>query len=100
MIVAVDFDGVLCDNEFPNIGAPHNRIIAQVKELIDRGHEVVLWTSRVDEPLERAVEWCEAAGMHFCAVNDGAPSTKRSCTGCTRQARGRYMRMCTSTTTT
>lgn len=76
MIVAVDFDGVLCRDEFPEIGAPNYRIISLVREIADAGHEVVLWTSRADDRLVEAVLWCEDRGLHFCAVNDNAPSNK------------------------
>lgn len=76
MIIAVDFDGILCENQFPSIGPPNYVMISFVRELIDMGYEVVLWTSRVDKPLEDAVAWCEDRGLHFCAVNDNAPSNK------------------------
>ena len=81
MIVAVDFDGVLCENQFPNIGPPNYTMVSFVRELIDMGHEVVLWTSRVDQPLQDAVAWCEDRGLHFCAVNDNAPSNKKQFDG-------------------
>lgn len=76
MIVAVDFDGVLCRDEFPEIGAPNYQMISLVREIADAGHEVVLWTSRADDRLVEAVRWCEDRGLHFCAVNDNAPSNK------------------------
>lgn len=74
MIIAVDFDGVLCSNKFPDIGAPNYEVISLVREMIDKGHEVILWTSRVDAELDAAVEWCEDRGLHFCAINENAPS--------------------------
>lgn len=76
MIVAVDFDGVLCRDEFPRIGAPNYGVISLVREVIDAGHEVVLWTSRADGRLAEAVEWCADRGLHFCAVNENAPSNR------------------------
>lgn len=76
MIVAVDFDGILCRDEFPGIGAPNYGMISLVREIIDAGHEVVLWTSRADDGLVEAVRWCEDRGLHFCAVNDNAPSNR------------------------
>lgn len=79
MIVAVDFDGILCRDEFPEIGAPNYRMISLVREIIDAGHEVVLWTSRADDRLVEAVRWCEDRGLHFCAVNDNAPSNRAQC---------------------
>ena len=76
MIIAVDFDGILCENEFPEIGEPNYKMISFVRELIDEGHEVILWTSRADARLVEAVEWCKDRGLHFCAVNENAPSNR------------------------
>lgn len=74
MIIAVDFDGVLCKSKFPKIGPPNYEVISLVRELIDKGHEVVLWTTRNGDELKEAVEWCKDRGLHFCAVNEPAPS--------------------------
>lgn len=77
MIIAVDFDGVLCGNEFPNIGPPNYEVISLIRQLIDKGHEVVLWTSRNGDELKNAVEWCKDYGLHFCSVNEPAPSNEK-----------------------
>lgn len=76
VIIAVDFDGILAEDngQFPAIGPPMYRMVSFVRELIDEGHEVILWTSRTDKALEDAVTWCEDRGLHFCAVNENAPS--------------------------
>lgn len=74
MIIAVDFDGILCENKFPEIGEPDYEMVSKIRHLIDNGHEVILWTSRVDDALTKAVEWCHDRGLHFCAVNENAPS--------------------------
>lgn len=76
MIIAVDFDGILCENKFPEIGPPIYPVISAVRELIDAGHEVVLWTSRNGAELEAAVKWCEDRGLRFCAVNEPAPTNE------------------------
>lgn len=78
MIIAVDFDGILAEDngQFPEIGPPIYPMVSFTRELIDLGHEVVLWTSRTDKALEDAVSWCEDRGLRFCAVNDNAPSNK------------------------
>lgn len=77
MIIAVDFDGVLCENKFPDIGPPNYGVISIIRQLIDKGHEVVLWTSRNGDELERAVSWCHDYGLHFCSVNEPAPSNEK-----------------------
>lgn len=76
MIIAVDFDGILCENKFPEIGKPYYKMIALIRELIDNGHEVVLWTTRNGEELTAAVDWCGDYGLHFCNVNGPAPSNE------------------------
>lgn len=76
MIIAVDFDGILCENKFPDIGPPNYDVITLIKELIEGGHEVILWTSRNGAELEAAVEWCERLGLHFCSINEPAPSNE------------------------
>jgi len=74
VIVAVDFDGILCQDAFPGIGKPNYGMISFVRQLIDEGHEVILWTSRTGDRLAEAVMWCEDYGLHFCAINENAPS--------------------------
>lgn len=78
MIIAVDFDGVLVQSAFPKIGKPDHEMVDLVRLLIQKSDvEVVLWTSRVDQPLEDAIAWCEQMGLTFDAINDNAPSNKR-----------------------
>ena len=74
MIIAVDFDGILCEDQFPDIGPPIEHNIDLIKLLIKRGHEVILWTCRVERPLLDAIKWCEDRGITFCAINENAPS--------------------------
>ena len=76
MIIAVDFDGVLCKNEFPAIGRPNYEVISLIRQHIDIGNEVILWTTRNGNELTAAVEWCEDRGLHFCAINAPAPSNE------------------------
>lgn len=75
MIVAVDFDGVLVEDRFPGIGSADVRMVTAVYNLCQyTNHEVVLWTCRVGERLESAVEWCNSWGLEFTSINSGAPS--------------------------
>ena len=76
MIIAVDFDGILCENRFPEIGAPNYEVISLVQQLIDKGHEVILWTTRNGEELVEAVDWCGKYGLHFTNVNGPAVSNR------------------------
>lgn len=72
-IIAVDFDGTLCENKWPEIGDPRNDIIERVKIQQRDGAKIILWTCRKDEMLDKAVEWCARHGIIFDAVNENLP---------------------------
>ena len=76
IIVAVDFDGILCQDKFPEIGKPNYDMVSFVRRLQDSGVETILWTSRVNDRLAEAITWCEDRGLHFTSVNDNTPSNK------------------------
>lgn len=76
-ILAVDFDGTICKNAYPNIGAPYNTIINGIKARQKDGWKVILWTCRVGDKLDEAVKWCEEHGLIFDAINDNVEETIR-----------------------
>ncbi len=69
-IIAVDFDGTLCRNCYPEIGEPNLKLIAILKNLHEKGCKLILWTCRCGELLEEAVQWCEQFRIPFDAVNE------------------------------
>ena len=73
-IVAVDFDGTLVEDNFPEIGKLNADLFRCVKYLKEKGVKVVLWTSRNfhggRDLLEEAVEFCSGLGLEFDAVNE------------------------------
>lgn len=72
-IIAVDFDGTLCENRYPEIGKPNRLIINYVKEQKAKGAKIILWTCRVGDMLYNAVKWCEEQNIIFDAVNKNLP---------------------------
>lgn len=84
-IIAVDFDGCLVTNEFPNIGSPIYQTCYALCEEQRHGARVILWTCRRDEMLVAAVEWCEARGIFLDAVNENLPEIIASFGGDTRK---------------
>lgn len=76
-IVAVDFDGTLVKDSFPEIGEPIKGMFRLCKSLKDAGVKLILWTSRDnDSPqrnLDAAVDFCEKQGLTFDAVNRNIP---------------------------
>lgn len=76
-IVAVDFDGTLVDDAYPEIGEPHKEIIAALIQIRRLGFKVILWTNRTlvknRDYLEEAVEFCKSQGLEFDAINENLP---------------------------
>ena len=73
MILAVDFDGTLCENKYPRIGAPNRALIDSLIVARSKGDKVILWTCRAGKELSAAVKWCKGLGLEFDAVNDNLP---------------------------
>ena len=73
-IIAVDFDGTLCEVNWPEIGAPIHAVINYVKKQKAGGDvKLILWTCRVNEKLDEALTWCTRHGIHFDTVNENLP---------------------------
>lgn len=75
-VIAVDFDGCLCANCWPEIGKAHANVIAAAKTEKETGTKLILWTCRVGPLLEAAVAWCAGHGLVFDAVNEQVPELK------------------------
>lgn len=76
-VFAVDFDGTLCENAWPEIGPPNYEVIDWLKYLREKGHKVILWTCREGMHLVDAIVWCADHGLFFDAVNDNLEEHKR-----------------------
>lgn len=69
MKIAVDFDGTIVEDRYPEIGRERPFAFATLKKLIDEHHKLILWTVRKDDLLDEAVEFCKSHGVEFYAVN-------------------------------
>lgn len=84
-IIAVDFDGTLCENEYPEIGAPIYGVIERLIEEQKAGAKVILWTCRSEKQLADAVYWCALHGLRFDAINENLKDTVERFGGDTRK---------------
>lgn len=75
-IIAVDFDGTLVEDAFPEIGEPRVDVWEEVFTEQSKGSKIILWTSRDNERLKAAVEFCTKRGLHFDAINDNLDECK------------------------
>lgn len=69
MIIAVDFDGTIVEHRYPAIGKELPFATATLRQLIQDGHKLILWSVREGELLDEAVKWCEERGVRFYSVN-------------------------------
>lgn len=73
LTIAVDFDGTLVENKYPEIGKPILFAFETLKKLQQEGHQLILWTYRSGVKLDEAVEFCRKKGIKFYAVNKSYP---------------------------
>lgn len=73
-IYAIDFDGTLCENRYPDIGDPITDIIDYVKNLVEEGNKIILWTCRTGKMLDEAIEWCKEKEIIFDKINENLES--------------------------
>lgn len=71
--IAIDFDGCLCTNAYPEIGEPSWPVIRCAQAEQRAGAGLILWTCREDQLLLNAIAACEGWGLAFDAVNESLP---------------------------
>lgn len=84
-ILAVDFDGTLVKNKFPDIGERCPSVWEYVLDAQKEGWKIILWTCRNGEALKAAVEFCADHGLHFDAINENLDEVKVLYGGDTRK---------------
>ena len=73
LIIAIDFDGTIVDDAYPQIGSPKIFAFETLKELNKDGHRLILWTYRNGSKLQEAVDFCSKNGVEFYSVNKNYP---------------------------
>ena len=72
-VIAVDFDGTICRNKWPDIGEANDGLIEWLKNCRKNGDKLILYTCREGDLLRAAVMWCKARDLDFDAINDNLP---------------------------
>ena len=79
MILAVDFDGTIVANRFPEIGEALFGAFESLRKMKANGYKLILWTCRENTKerryLDEAVEFCLKNGLQFDAINDNLPES-------------------------
>jgi len=72
MKIAVDFDGTIVEHKYPAIGEPKPFALETLR-MLQKKHQLILWTYRSGKYLEDAVEFCKKNGIEFYAINKTYP---------------------------
>ena len=76
-IIGIDFDGTICEHEFPKIGKLKEDAKKVIQKLKDKGHDIIIWTCRDDEHdekyLTKAIEWLKEKDIPYDYINENKP---------------------------
>ena len=75
MVFAVDFDGTICEHDFPDIGKEMPNAIRTLMDLQNTGHLIIIWTCRCYPYLTPMIEWLGLRGFKPDGVNCNAYNT-------------------------
>lgn len=81
-MIAVDFDGTLCEHSFPAIGKveiKHMKVMGYCKIAQSKGAIIILWTCREGKYLDEAVKWCGEQGLIFNYINENCRISQEFC---------------------
>lgn len=84
-IIAVDFDGTICENRYPQIGPVNMDVLRKLIAHRASGGRLILWSCRAGDLLKEAVAFCRSYGLEFDAVNDNLPEIVSAFHGNTRK---------------
>ena len=73
MMIAVDFDGTLVEDKFPDIGEPKDNVINWCITKQNEGHYIGLYTLRQGKLLDDALRFCDSKGLKFNTIFFGKP---------------------------
>ena len=67
MTIAIDFDGTCVTHEYPNVGKDIGAIPV-LKKLVDKGHQLILYTMRDGKELQDAVDWFKENNIELYGI--------------------------------
>jgi len=73
MIIAIDFDGTICQNEFPKVGELIPDAARVIKQLKLDGHTIIINTCRCGDQVLDAVNFLQRHKIPFDVFNDNDP---------------------------
>lgn len=72
MIIAIDFDGTIVKDQFPEIGEMVEGAKEAINQLYADGYEIIIWSCRNGINKARAIEWLVMNGIKFHKFNESS----------------------------
>ena len=71
-IIAIDFDGTIVEDKFPEIGNLKPGAAEAINQLYDDGYTIIIWTCRTRVNKARAVEFLAKNGIKWHYFNESS----------------------------
>lgn len=69
-IIAVDFDGTCVEHEYPSVGLDVEGAVSTLRDLVNEGHKLILYSMRSGDKLEAATKWFKSRKIELWGVNE------------------------------
>lgn len=73
MIIAIDFDGTIVEDRFPEIGPVKLGAAEAIREIYKMGHYIIVWTCRNGEAADAAREFLDQNEIPYHSINESNP---------------------------
>ena len=73
MVIAVDFDGTIVEDAYPNIGRVREYAKEVINNLTDEGHFITIWTCRTGKHLLEAELFLLGEDIRYHKINQHHP---------------------------
>ena len=72
-IIAIDFDGTIVEDEWPEIGNIKHRVVEQMIKEEEKGTYIIIWTCRSGEEIQEMQNWLDEQCIPYDRINANAP---------------------------
>ena len=73
-IIAIDFDGTIVEDKFPQIGELKEGARATINALKHEGYFIIIWTCRTGAKMLEAEAFLRKEGVLFDVINESSPA--------------------------
>lgn len=71
--ISIDYDDTIVYQDFPNAGTIKPNAVKVINRLHEEGHQIMIWTCRVGERFDIAMNYLKEQGIKFHIANVNHP---------------------------